>query len=478
MITDANVSTEKNAADILRKEISARLSYFLPLKSESEVGESELYENNIIFVGNIDGTLIKKCAHLINVPNQNEGYSIYVGESIFSKENQMVIIGAKDSAGLLYGCMDFCNKYLGYIIYNGKNMWTDKTYINTFEQPLPTWSVSSAPSIKRRALWTWGHVIYDYKNFFKNMAKLRLNEIIIWNDVAPINAKEVVEYAHQYNIKVIWGFAWGWDTKSNNVLAVYDQNMLKELKKKVIDTYENQYAKTGGDGIYFQSFTELTEEVVDGKCVAELVSELVNDIAGSLLSAYPDLHIQFGLHATSVKNKLDYIKKVDERIYIVWEDCGSFPYSYISSAVSGFDETLEFTKSTLKLRGEKEKWGAVFKGTLNLDWLTFEHISSPFVLGEKSEEFIKQRSIIKNKIWKLQQAGWIKNADYLRKTVEEIKNNGNDTVIEALVEDALFENEIFFPVALFAEMLWDSSAGTQTIIERVSKYPCVNFANI
>lgn len=480
ILTDNYSYTEKNAVNLLCSAISEQLSHPVYIKSSEDMTDEELKNSKVILIGTIENKYIKECAaqKLFELPTENEGYSVFVGQSIFEKESQMVVIAGKDSAGVLYGCIDFCNKYLGYIIYNGKNLWSDKTYTNTFEQPLPNWHLSSAPQIKRRALWTWGHVIYDYKKFFQNMAKLRLNEIVIWNDIAPINAKDVVEYAHQYNIRVIWGFAWGWDTKNRNILESYDQNTLKNLKAKVLDTYKTQYLNTGGDGIYFQSFTELNEEIIDGKCVAELVTELVNDIAGTLLSLYPDLHIQFGLHATSVKNKLDYIKNVDKRIYIVWEDCGSFPYSYVASDIRDFENTLNFTQNTLTLRGENDKWGAVFKGMLNLDWLTFEHISAPFILGEASENFIKERSIIKNKIWKLQQAGWIKNADYLRKTVEKIRALSNDTVVEALVEDALFENEIAFPVALYADMLWDSDRSTAAIIESVSKYPCVHFSNI
>lgn len=58
----------------------------------------------------------------------------------------------------------------------------------------------SAPAIKNRAIWTWGHVIFDYEKFFENMSLLRLNEIVIWNDYMPVNAKQVVDAAHGYGI--------------------------------------------------------------------------------------------------------------------------------------------------------------------------------------------------------------------------------------------------------------------------------------
>ena len=42
------------------------------------------------------------------------------------------------------------------------------------------------------------------------MARQGLNQVILWNDFAPLNAEEIVEYAHSFGIEVIWGFALGW----------------------------------------------------------------------------------------------------------------------------------------------------------------------------------------------------------------------------------------------------------------------------
>ena len=62
--------------------------------------------------------------------------------------------------------------------------------------------------------------------------------------------------------------------------------------------------------------------------VAETVVNLVNEAAEELWKITPDLHLIFGLHATSVREQLDKIAKVDKRIEILWEDCGEFPYHY------------------------------------------------------------------------------------------------------------------------------------------------------
>ena len=482
LLTDRYEGLEKKAINMLYAEIAGHLPYVLSVRSTQDVTEGELADANVILVGRADeNELIVKCQkhELINLPQRSEGYAVYVGESVFGAENQMIVIAGFDTAGVLYGCMDFCNKYLGDVAFKNKFIWQDDLYDSIFDNKLNKWCISSSPVIKRRAIWTWGHVIYDYREFFENMAKLRLNEIVIWNDIAPINAKDVVEYAHSLNIKVIWGFAWGWDTKHNDILKNYDQNTLKEIKQKVLETYKNQYLGTKADGIYFQSFTERKEESVNGNYVAKLVTKLVNDIAGSLFNLYPDLQIQFGLHATSVKNKLEYIKNVDKRICIVWEDCGSFPFEDYADKTDDFESTLKFTENTLVLRGNDEKWGAVFKGMLKLDWTKFEHFSAPYILGERTGSYIKQRQLKKDRIWKLQQAGWLKNAEYVRKIIATVASFGKeDTVVEALVEDAMLGNQIAFPVALYAEMLWTPNRDAMEMVEQVAQYPCVNFANL
>lgn len=481
IVTDHYAGMEKNGVNMLYAAVAGHLPYVLPVMLSHTVTDEELAESNLILVGKLcSDTRIQACQkeNIVQVPEKDEGYSVYVGESMFAPERQMIVIAGYDAAGVLYGCMDFCNRYLGDILYRNKNIWTDETFEEPFGQKLNPWQVSTAPGIKSRGIWTWGHVIYDYRKFFENMAKLRLNQVVIWNDVAPLNARDVVEYAHSLNIKVIWGFAWGWGTSCEDILEHYDAQALETLKEKVIGVYRQEYADTGCDGIYFQSFTEMDTDNLNGKCVAELVTELVNYIAGSLLDAFPDLQLQFGLHATSVRNRLEYIKKVDKRVRIVWENCGSFPYDYFVDNVADFENTLAFTREILQLRGDGEKWGAVLKGMLKLDWLKFEHFSQPYILGERTAAYMEERQIKKNRIWKYQQAGWIKNAEYVRRILEAAWKTGKDTVVQALVEDAMFEQKIMFPVALYAEMLWTPADDPQEMTERVARYPDVYFSNI
>lgn len=467
--------------NLLSGAVSASLPYVLPVLYIDTVTDAEIEENNLIVAGSPKSNRI--LAELVNsgvlsVPDDPEGYGIYVGESIYDPEKQIIAIGGYHDRGILYGCVDFCNQYCGMIGNQRGYLHAEHFFEKAFHVKMPEWKHSAVPAIKTRALWTWGHVIYDYRRFFDNMLMLRLNEIVIWNDRAPINGREVVAYAHALGIKVIWGFSWGWDQKCARIADAFTPESAAALKAKVLKTYEEEYAKLGGDGIYFQSFTEMTAEAADGKPVAELVTELVNDIAGELLEIHPGLHIQFGLHATSVKTRLEILQRTDKRIYIVWEDCGAFPYAYDPDSIENFEETYEFTEKIVSLRGRDELFGCVLKGLLNLDWTNFEHFSKPYILGEKNEIYLHDRSVRKNKSWKVIQAAWLKNAVYAQKIIALIAEKGGVPVVEALVEDAMFEKDVFFPVAVYAELLWTPGRELGELIECVSNYPSVTFANL
>lgn len=476
LVIDSYQGIQKNAINMLSGFLSGMIAYTLPVRFTHTLSAQEIAENNLIAVGcgkTHSFLLDYQKQGLLTLPKQAEGYAIYIGE-IENGETQTIAIAGTDEKGVLYGCMQFINEYCGNKICENGDLWNTNFFNTLLERPLPKWSVSTYPAVKTRAIWTWGYVIYDYKAFFDNMARLRLNEVVIWNDFVPFNAKDIVEYAHSLGIKVIFGFAWGWTTNCEQIMQeICSKKGLKKLKENVLTTYKTQYADTHCDGIYFQSFTEMNTDNVNGKCVAEIVTELVNDIAGALLEEYPSLHIQFGLHATSVKTHLNIVKAVDKRVHIVWEDCGSFPYNYYPNAIENFSQTYELTETLLSLRGKEEKFGAVLKGMLKLDWSSFEHHKGSFILGERSKSFINERQIKKNKIWKIIRGDWLKNAEFLRKTIDLISKQDNAPIVQALVEDSMFENTITLPVAIYAQILWSPKVTMEEILETTSKNPFV-----
>ena len=483
VVIDKNEGIYEFAVNSLLETLKNFCGHPFPVKTFGEMSRQEFSCNNVIFIGdkNSEYALVLTENNLINLPEKQESYSVYVGEKPLNATRQIIAIVGYDETGVLYGCMDFCNRYCGkeLVAVKDHNDMFDENFFNTlFDKPLNGWRVNESPAIPTRAIWSWGHVIYDYRRFFENMARIRLNEIVIWNDFAPQNAQEVVNYAHSLGIKVIWGFAWGWGLNCADEMRKFTDKGLSKLKEDILSVYESQYADTYADGIYFQSFTELNTDKVGDKYIAEVVTDFVNDVAGELLKRYPTLNIQFGLHATSVRTHLDYLKKLDERIRIVWEDCGAFPYAYKGDQTENFDETIKFTEELLCLRGKSERFGAVLKGMVNLDWHNFKHTTERVVIGEKSKEYIEKRQEKKNRLWKIVQANWIKNAEYARILVSDILKYGKEPVLQALIEDGVFENEIPYSAALFADILWNPERNTDEIKETVAKYPCVKFANL
>lgn len=305
-------------------------------------------------------------------------------------------------------------------------------------------------SIRNKGIWTWGHVIYDYRGFFKNMAQLGLNRIVIWNDIRPLNAEAVLEEAHRNGIKLIWGFSWGWmDKCAENVRNIGTERM-KEIQKEIFAEFD-KYRNICPDGIYFQSFTETDAESINGLSIAEAVVGLVNSTADIIYKTMPDIELEFGLHATSVKNRLDIIAKTDPGVRIVWEDCGAFPFDYDPHNIDSFEETCDFVKKILFLRGKDEKCGFVLKGMTKLDWSTFKYHEEPYEIGTAAADFIAARAKEKEPLWEYVTDGWQKNREYAGRMIKLISENQNITVDE-LIEDGMFEYEIKQPPIMFSEL--------------------------
>lgn len=396
-------------------------------------------------------------------PTKSEGYALTV------RDNTVIIEGA-DEAGVLYGAIDFYNVY----VVKHEHPDNDRYWENfLLSDRLPDFEYSSAPSVRERGLWTWGHVMYDYKGYLDNMMRLKLNRVIIWNDHLPDNAREIVEYAHGCGIKVIWGFSWLWDTRCDLV----DLNSLDGCSEKILERYEKEYSEVSGDGIYFQTFTELKCESVSGVLIAEAAAKFVNRTAALFYEKYPELEIQFGLHATSVKDRLEFIARVDKRIRIVWEDCGAFPFSYIPKEVADFEDTMDFVEKIAVLRGEDDLFGVVTKGLTKLDWESFEHQGGPQNIGVSRRAFKGGRIEKKRRIWRYLQAYWLVNSDKAKEAVHRMRLlKGGELLVCALVEDGVFEENISYPVALFSEILWNADADIRQLMSSVALRSYITFA--
>ncbi len=377
-------------------------------------------------------------------------------------DNRTVSVTAQSSIALLYAAYDFENKYIPFA--KNRDLWNNDV---TIGDHLPEWHYHTSPTHTKRGLWTWGYVIRDYRGYIDRMVSLKMNTLILWNDYPPQNSRELIDYAHAYGVNVYFGFAWGWDTRFDKI----DPAHTEELTEAVVREYEENYAHLGLDGIYFQSFTEIWGDTLAGVVIADAVTEFVNRTAGRILEKHPALDILFGLHATSVKNRLSSIAKVDPRVSIIWENSGAFPYSYDPFDIGSFEQTIEFHDKTKNLR-ENGGFGAVLKGLTKLDWRYFVHQSGDFILGEDGADAVRKNADERRKMWRHVQAYWIRNADCVN---QMIRRFGQDDTITFLAEDGAVEAYLPYPLALAAEMMWDDTRSTPDILSETALRADVEF---
>ena len=186
-----------------------------------------------------------------------------------------------------------------------------------------------------------------------------------------------------------------------------------------------------------------------------------------MLNRHPDLLLQFGLHAQSVKNRLAYIAQLDPRVHIVWENCGDFPYHAMADRTSEPEKTHAFTERILSLRPNQAATGVVFKSMVQLQWSRFKHQTEPSAIGNADEDTILRRKKEVDPIWHYLQGEWISHGDLCLDIVR--KWAGRCGAIYALVEDGVFERDIPLPVALLSEMLWNCERPYKEILRTTAE---------
>ena len=462
---------ERRAVELISKEVGERLVrepevyrlHVLPCVKETE---NTRIESSAIVIGTYDESAIVR--RFITEEELPDGaYAVKVVRNPECESGSIVIITARCAKHLYLAAAAYIDDYtVEYAPKSGSLILRHEIYA----APLNEGLIVRRPKIETRSIFAWGHPINDYRGFISDSARVGINQIILWNDYAPLNAREIVEYAHSFGIEVIWGYAWGWCEGHCENAKDLEPETLKALKEQIVEQYDTVWRGLG-DGIYFQSFTEKNVDKIGGKSIAEAVVELVNDVAESLYERDPELHIQFGLHATSVKNELDKIAMVDKRIEIVWEDCGAFPYGYMAVKVSDqqLQEALDFTERIIKLRGDDAKTGLVFKGFAILDWSKsrFVHQSGPFILGEGSPLLLEHDRRLRSDSWRRYTAAWLRYGDYARTVAEyAYKLTGGDV---NLCMAGLFDGALWAPFAMCSSIFEDPTESFDDVAERVMK---------
>jgi len=448
---------ERCAVDQLHRAVSRFLPYVVRLAPAA--GASAPQEGHRIVVGTPESSpLVAELCRTgtLKLPAEPESYAVTCAASPWNSERRLLAVAGADPKGVLNGVMA-----LDAMLSSRQGL-----------EGLGDLSLSDHPRVANRGIWCWGYTVYDYRRFLDNMARLRMNMLTLWNDIPPVNCAEVIEYAHSRGVKVVLGFAWGWGKK-------YDLASAAErgrLRDDVVREYDQHYQGLPHDGIYFQTLTEHHNTSVGGVTVASIVCGLVNETAGALLDRHPGLHIQFGLHATSILDNCTDLAGLDPRVAIVWEDAGVIPYSYspvpdtttegenFATALDTPEKTLAYSRTIAALR-PGTPFGLVPKGWMTLDWKNEFENHGAFILGERSPEFIRERLAKRQPRWDRVNALW---EQHYRHAVtfyrEMLAVNPTGMIAAGLVEDGLFEEKIQPSVALLGEMLWDPTREPEQIL--------------
>ena len=453
-------------------ELQKILQYYLPytLVVEGATNSAAALEH-LALIGTVaSNPLIAELVETgkLSAPQREEGYSIALMDSPKIPGFRVLVVAGFDQRGVLYGAQEVAAR-----LFNGG------TLLDGFKGPergrhlesIGLFSLQEAPVVRNRGLWTWGYPITSYRRYLDNMMRLKMNIITIWNDQVPLNIEEVLDYAHARGIRVILGFHWGWGHKGS--LDISDAEDRRRIQETVLETYRSQYAHLHHDGIYFQTLTEHKDLELGGRSTAAWACELVNETAKVLLAEYPDLQIQFGLHATSIGENYVDLAALDSRVVIVWEDCcGQVPYSYypaqISEVTADFETMLAYSRKLATFRPGSE-FALVPKGWTCIRWVAdFENHSS-YILGEQSPLQARERLVLRQNEWDRINVHWFENYPLAARFYREILAVNPVLMVTGLVEDGLLEEVIQPSVALFADTLWNPAQSDAQILQRAMR---------
>ncbi len=455
VMNDHDSDLTRFAVGEIRESIRRILKHDPAVVKASGVNEAML-KGNIIVVGvSKDNALIQRYvnSHFVLPEQRAEGYSLRIDDNPQQPGKLVVIIAGADENGMLYGAMDFTHYYL-------RKLEKEHLLVN----------VQDAPRFKKRGLWTWAGRIYNYEAYLDNMARWKMNTLVVWHRFPPANGRALIDYARSRGIQMVWGYTWGWG------MPVCPSNPVerKQWQDFVLNTFEKYYAPIGAQGIYFQTFTETSDknrycrfgaDCPNGcreKTGGQLFVDWVNPMIEAVLAKHPDLWIACGVHASALHESLKDVAKIDKRANLMWEDVGAFPFAYSPTQVEAktFQETTKFAYELATLRGADEDVAFVFKG-MSASWGGFDAMLQDSITLEKLAE---QRV----PLWKEVEKGWRENLAYELQVARLVCDLPiKQKSILGLVEDGLWESRQWFAVAAFAESIWNPHTSSEDIIKRL-----------
>lgn len=461
---------EKQALAELHRGVSLFLNYVLPVREPHEVNAETWQplapsgrryqppvEHALVIGTKASNRLIAEllAKNVIPAPTAAQGFTLWIGNY---RENRLIVVAGFDVAGVYFGVQELL------ATFTENNVAFDKPAQRRESLAKLTDLVSvQAPAVKERGIWTWGYVIYDYRRFIDNMARLKFNMLTMWNSEAPVNLTEICDYAHQRGIKVVAGFNWGWGYKKD--ISSTDGRAF--IKKLALDAYREEYMSAPLDGIYFQTETEHSTQEINGRSVAAWCCDMVNDISKEFYAINPKLSIQFGLHATSIRSHYTDLAGLDPRIVITWEDAGALPYSYGPNPnyQDGFESTLAYSKQLAAFR-PGSPFALVPKGWLSLRWNDEFAKHGPLLLGERDPAYLRERLAARQGELNGINSGWFQHYPLAARFYREVSTINPNVWATALIEDVMFEARIQPSMALLGEMLWNPHQSDTELLAR------------
>ncbi len=444
------VLTERIGAYVLRE---GHLSTVFVLPLEKDGGEPVDTKRDMIVIGIpsenatlralLGGTQVPKGGYLVKTFNV--------------KGRNVVLLAGDTPSAVLWSAFDFLDVVAPTL--EQQLAGHAGRYAGTFfrAKKVPAFQCVREPETPVRSVFSWGHVVDDCQTTFRGMARARFNRAILWNDQFVVNAREVVDIAHSWGVQVYWGFSWGW-TLSGKDPKDFD---LKKLADEVVSEWRSKWKLMGGDGIYFQSFTETSNATIGGRPIPEAVTELVNEVARRIREEAPGTDIVFGLHSNSMKRKgaAAAIAKVDPSIEILWENCGGFPFwepygRNASPDVKLCDRALANNKLV----------GFAWKAQIRMDWANYVSPAGPFLLGCAGEAVLdRDRAVTAPRLMSYDE-DWIAHGRTAWELIRHLRAGGKaPNEFNAVVEQV---PPYAFATQCQAELFWSSKDDWEAVARR------------
>ena len=383
------------------------------------------------------------------------GYSI---KTLHAKGRNIVLLAGDTPEAVLWAVFDFLDVVAPDL--ERRLAGHGGRYAGTFFRAsrIPSFQCARAPETPVRSVFSWGHVVDDSRTLFRSMARARFNRAILWNDQYVVNAREVVEIAHSWGVKVYWGFSWGW-TLSGKDPKGFD---LKKLADEIVSEWRGKWRLMGGDGIYFQSFTETSRAMIGGRPIAEMAVELVNEVAERIREEEPGKDIVFGLHSNSMRHRgaIEAIAKVDPSIEMLWENCGGFPFWECDINGRGGPDVALCDRAL----ANNARVGFAWKAQIRMDWANYVSPAGPFLLGRAGEKVLARDKEVTTARLASYDEEWIANGRVAWELIRHLRSGGKAPCeFNAVVEQV---SSYAFATQCQAELFWSSKDDWETIARR------------